>query len=152
MQNLKVLTAMVSEKRPTLKFSFFKRVYMLIISLEHVHTKKWYIHDLLYVFNNHTLFKLNRIRTLKFQFKSFDTAVTLKYNQGHWKWYEWIKLSKYYHHAKFDSYYVYSVRENRNVKVFATYGHLVGWPVLAGRPYADHYTLTFSMWIKKHNF
>ena len=27
-------------------------------------------------------------------------------------------------HAKFDIYHTYSVRENRNVKVFATYGQL----------------------------
>ena len=50
----------------------------------------------------------------------FDTAVTLKYNQVHWKRYEWAKLNKHYNHAKFDIYYIYSVRENRNVKVFAT--------------------------------
>ena len=27
-----------------------------------------------------------------FQLKLFDNAVTLKYNQGHWKWCEWVKL------------------------------------------------------------
>ena len=47
--------------------------------------------------------------------------MTLKYNQGHWKWDDWIKLNEYYPYAKFDIYYIYSVRENRNVKVFATY-------------------------------
>ena len=47
----------------------------------------------------------------------FDTAVTLKYNQGHRKWYEWVKLNKYYHHEKFDIYHVYSVWENRNIKL-----------------------------------
>ena len=27
--------------------------------------------------------------------KLFDTALMLKYNQGHWKWYEWVKLNVY---------------------------------------------------------
>ena len=43
---------------------------------------------------------------MNFQLKLFDTAETLKYNQGHWKWYEWEKLNKYYCHAKFDIYYI----------------------------------------------
>ena len=46
--------------------------------------------------------------------------MTLKHNQGHWKWYDWVKLNKYYHHAEREIHY--SVRENRNIKVFATYG------------------------------
>ena len=50
----------------------------------------------------------------------------MKYNQGHWnskseKWYEWVKLGEYYHHANFDIYHIYNVWENCNVKVFATY-------------------------------
>ena len=69
--------------------------------------------------------------------KPFDTAVTLKYNQGHRKWYEWVTLNEYYHHAKLDMYRIYSVRENRTVKVFATYGHTAGRP--AGQPNFDHY-------------
>ena len=56
----------------------------------------------------------------------FDTAVTLKYNQGHWKWHEWVKLSEYYHQAKSDIYDIYSVGENCNVTVFATYIQLAG--------------------------
>ena len=44
--------------------------------------------------------------------KLFDTAVTLKYNQDHWKWYEWVKLSEYYHRTKSDIYHIYSVQEN----------------------------------------
>ena len=48
--------------------------------------------------------------------------MTLK-NQGHWKWYEWVKLNMYYHHAKFDIYHIYSVLENHNIKVIATYVH-----------------------------
>ena len=35
-------------------------------------------------------------------------------------------LNKRYHHAKFDIYHIYSVRENRKVKVFATYGQSAG--------------------------
>ena len=50
----------------------------------------------------------------------FDTAVTLKYNQGHRKWYEWVKLDEIYQHAQSDVYHVYSARENRIVKIFAT--------------------------------
>ena len=55
-------------------------------------------------------------------FKPFDTAVTLKHDQSHWKSYEWIKFNEYYHHAKFDICHVQIVRENRNVKAFDTYG------------------------------
>ena len=47
--------------------------------------------------------------------------MTLKYNEGHKKWYEWVKLNQYYHHAKFDNYHTYTVRENLSVKVFAIY-------------------------------
>ena len=42
-------------------------------------------------------------------------------------WYEQVELNKLYHQAKFDIYHIYSVQENRNVKVFATYGHSAGW-------------------------
>ena len=45
--------------------------------------KYWYIHDLLDVTNNRTKFKLNQTRKYNFQLKVFDTAVTLKHNQGH---------------------------------------------------------------------
>ena len=50
----------------------------------------------------------------------FDITVALKYSQGHWKPYEQVKLNEYYLHAKFDIYHIYSVRENCNIKVFAT--------------------------------
>ena len=46
--------------------------------------------------------------------------MTFKYNPGHRTWYKWAKLIEYYQHAKFDTYRVYSVRENRKVNVFAT--------------------------------
>ena len=85
-----------------------------------------YIYDLLDVIKNCTKFQLNPISTENFELKLFDAVVTLKFNQGHRKWYEWVKLNEYYHHAKFDSYHIYSVRENFNVKDFATYGHSAG--------------------------
>ena len=44
--------------------------------------------------------------------------MTLKYNQNHWKWYEWVKLNEYYF------YHIDSTQENHNIKVFATYGQL----------------------------
>ena len=47
-----------------------------------------------------------------------DTAVTLKYDKGHWKWYEQVKLNKKCHHAKFDIYHIYGVWINPNIKVF----------------------------------
>ena len=40
------------------------------------------IHDLLDVINDCTTFQLNQLKTQDFQLKPFDTAVTLKYNQG----------------------------------------------------------------------
>ena len=61
-------------------------------------------------------------------YKLFDTAENLKYNHGHWKWYEWVKLNKYYHHAKFEIYHSYCVWQNCNVKVFATYGNSADKP------------------------
>ena len=57
--------------------------------------------------------------TQNFQLKLINTAVTLKYGHGHWKWYEQVKLNKQCHHAKFDIYYIYRVQENCNIKVFA---------------------------------
>ena len=52
--------------------------------------------------------------------------MTLKYNQGHWKWYKWIKLNEYYHHAEFEIYHIYGVEENHNIEILATYRHLAG--------------------------
>ena len=65
---------------------------------------------------------------MKFPFKLFDTVVTLKHNQGPCKWYEWVKLNEYYHRAKFDISHIYSVQENFNVKVFASYGYSADRP------------------------
>ena len=71
-------------------------------------TQKWYIYDLLDIINYCTKFQLNWIRKSNFQLKLSDTAVNLKYNQGHRKCYAWVMLSKY-DHAKFDIYHVYGV-------------------------------------------
>ena len=68
----------------------------------------------------------------------------MKYSQGHWKWYDWIKLNEFYHHEKFDTDRIYSVQESRNSKVFP---HTLGQS--AGLPNTDHYILTFFMWVKK---
>ena len=53
-----------------------------------------------------------------FHLKLFDTAVTFKCNQGYWKKYEWVQVNKYYHHAKFEIYQSYNVRENHTVYGF----------------------------------
>ena len=47
-----------------------------------------------------------------FQLKQFDTTVTLKYGQSHWKRYEHVKLNKQQNRAKLDIYHVYNVWEN----------------------------------------
>ena len=56
-----------------------------------VKKRKWYmstyIHDLLNTLINPIKFQVNQMRTYKFWLKIFDTAVTLKYIQGQWKWY-----------------------------------------------------------------
>ena len=74
---------------------FDKSENMSIISLEY--TQIWkivYIHYPLHLLNNPTKFQLNRIRTQDFQLKLFDSAVTLKYSQGHKKWYDQVKLNE----------------------------------------------------------
>ena len=38
---------------------------------------------------------------INFHLKLFDTAVTLKYGQGYWKWHEQVKVNRKYHHEKF---------------------------------------------------
>ena len=37
-----------------------------------------------------------------------------------------LKLTEYYHHAKFDICHIYSDQENHNVKAFAAHGHSDG--------------------------
>ena len=74
---------------------------MSIISHEFVQNWKIVIiHYLLDLMKNPTKFQLNWIRTQSFQLKLFDTAVTLKYGQGQWKWYDQIQLNEQQHHAK----------------------------------------------------
>ena len=56
-------------------------------SLEHVpkiKKKYWYGHDLLEVISNRIKLRFNWIRTSNFDLKTFDTAVTLKYNHDHY--------------------------------------------------------------------
>ena len=84
--------------------------------------KQWYIHYLLDFLNNPTKFQLNWIRIQNVQLKLFNTAVTLKYGQGHWKWCEQVKLNAQYHHAKVDIYYIYGLLVNP--KVFNKPRHL----------------------------
>ena len=67
--------------------------------------KEWHIHNLFDLLNNPKKFQLNWIRRKK-------------YGQGHWKWYEQVKLYEQYHHMKSDVYHFYGVWVNPNVKVF----------------------------------
>ena len=85
-----------------------------IISLEYVQQYKIMVYSFAYLtyWTIQTKFPLNWIRTQNVQLKLFDTAVTLKYGQGHWKCNEQVKLNEYYDHTKFDSYH------NFDVKVF----------------------------------
>ena len=55
-------------------------------------------------------------KSIRFRLKLFDIAVTLTYDQDHWKWYEQVKFNEQYHHAKFDIYYIHGVRVNPNVR------------------------------------
>ena len=68
---------------------------------------------------NQQVYKVSSLSDSKIAFSVADWHFwDLKYNQGHWKWYEWVKLNQYYHNAVFDIYQICSVRENHNVKVF----------------------------------
>ena len=67
--------------------------------------------------------------------------MTLKYKQDHWTC-EQVKLSENYHHAKFDICHIYSVRENRNIKVSATYRHSSDKP--AGQPTTLTLIITYA--------
>ena len=72
--------------------------------------------------------------------------MTLKHNQGLWKWNEWVKLHEYDQAAKFVVFYMYSVRENCNVKVYATYEQSVGLTLIIT------YTHIFRVSFKKKAF
>ena len=43
----------------------------------------WYIHDLLDILSNPTMFQVYMDKNIAFSAKLFDTAVTLKYDQSH---------------------------------------------------------------------
>ena len=61
----------------------------------------------------------------------FDTAVTLKYNQSHWKWYEWVFSSMSTTNTQSLTFIIFKVSEKMaTLKVYATFGHLTGWPAL----------------------
>ena len=110
MQSLKYLPYTVSAKKPAFFFFFLvKSENISAMSFEYccenVRKKKcWYMHYLLYLLNNSTNFKLNRIRTQHCQLKMFDITVTLKYSQVHWKRFEQVNLSENYHYVNFDIY------------------------------------------------
>ena len=63
------------------------------------------------------------LRTWNFQLKLSDTAATLKYGQGHWNWYEYLKLNEYCVHAEFDIYHICDVWENHNIQAFAKHNN-----------------------------
>ena len=126
MQNLKDHALIVSKKKGNVKFFLNKEIYLSYLSPLNMCNSpppppKGNIFMLLDTTNNHTNFQLNQIRTHNFQLNTFNTDVMLKYNQGNWKWYEWVKLNEHYRHTKFDIYHVYCVRKNRSIKVSATY-------------------------------
>ena len=59
---------------------------------------------------NPTKFQLYHIKGYKVQLELFDSAMTLKYCQGHWKKNELVKLHQWYHTTKFDISQIYTVK------------------------------------------
>ena len=57
--------------------------------------------------------------------------MTFKYDQGHWKWHEQVKLNEYYHRAKFNIYRIHSIRVHHEDDAFAT---LYMWVKSKGLP------------------
>ena len=79
--------------------------------------QKWIIVVYSYIRDLHdspTKLQLNRITAWNFLLKLSSIAVPLNYGQGHWKWFERIKLNEY-HHPKFNIYQVYGVWGNPSV-------------------------------------
>ena len=64
-----------------------------------------------------------RLRRKKIQLKLFSIVVTLKYAQGHFMWYEQVKLNEKYHYAKFDISHLWCLSKF-HIKVFNKPGHL----------------------------
>ena len=58
-----------------------------------------------------------------------------------------MKLNEYYHSVKFDIYHTYSVRENHNVNIFATYGQSAVRPAL----HSSLHRRTFFMSVKNYS-
>ena len=71
--------------------AFLKSENMSNISLAYVQRSNKVVYSLS---TWHRKFQLDWIRTQNFQLKPFVVAVTMKYGQGHWKWYEQVKLSE----------------------------------------------------------
>ena len=74
------------------------------------------------VFNDHTKSEMNQVWVYQ-NTQLWITAtvwtcwdVPLKCGQGHWKWYNRVKCSEYYHHVKFHSDLIYSLQEIHNVE------------------------------------
>ena len=55
-------------------------------------SKKQQQHNLQFKFLTH-VWPWNKVKVIR-QLKLFDTAVTLKGTQGHWKWYELVSLNE----------------------------------------------------------
>ena len=85
----------MSAKKPNVKL-FVKSENRSVISLEYVQKVEDSGIFIIYfdIRHNPTKFQLNRIWTQTFQLKLFDIAMTSKYGQGHWKWYEQVKLNE----------------------------------------------------------
>ena len=53
-------------------------------------------------------------RKYKCQFHLSEAAMILNFDQGHWNWYERVKLSRDYCHAKIERSYLNGVQERAN--------------------------------------
>ena len=72
-----------------------------------------------------------------------------KYGQGHWKWYEQVKLKVKYYYAMFDICYIYGVWINPNVKVFNKPKHLTNTTETTKQKHNTHWSHTDHI---MHNF
>ena len=134
---------MVPKKKPTVKvvgFPPFKWGKWQLSPLNMCENQIWsYIHYLFDEINSHTKFPRNQLRTWNVHLKLFDKAVTLEYNPGHWKWYEWNA----------NIYHVHRVQENLKAKVFATYVHSASQPACQPASLTLFVTQTHVfMWVK----
>ena len=112
MQSLKNLTRIMFQKKPMLRFLSIRK--HIIISIEYTQKTKTVEYSWASWYNQQSQIYNNRFCS----FKLFVTAVTLKYGQGQWIWFEWVKCNEKYDHVKFDIYHIYSFWENCNNEVF----------------------------------